>query len=127
MVSCPFLADLWRRSAGLPPVPEPKTAPFGSLPDAGELERTQWNSRFERLQRARLVAGAYRYGLLGAPGKPQFDRAEAIQLHLDQYRQTGNGEDLVDIANLCIVEFTEAPDVRFWSVDDGPHARQIGS
>jgi len=105
MSGCPFLRAAWRDLTGLPPEPEP--APYASLPDARELERTQWSPGFERLMRNRLIVGAYRYGPIGAPGKPAYDRVGAVAARLAAYQASGNKELLVDIANLALLEFVE--------------------
>lgn len=94
-----------------------------SLP---ELLETEWSSEFETLMRNRLVMGALRYGRLGVPGKPQFDRVEYIQRKCRKYGETYNLEALVDIANLALVEFVEGdhPNRHFNSLGDGvEHAK----
>lgn len=55
----------------------------------------------------RLYIGTFRYGLIGANGKPSYDRLADIQRRLDLYRETGNDELLVDIANMAFLEFVE--------------------
>ena len=70
--------------------------------------------------RNRMIMGALRYGLLGAPGKPQYDRIASIIKRLKFYTEDGNTEHLVDAANLCLCEFVEGthPLKHFGSVDD---------
>jgi hypothetical protein len=84
-----------------------------------DLVRTEWSSRFEGLMRNRLIMGALRYGRLRAPGKPQYDRVGSMIRRLSQYRERGNMELLVDVANLCLLEFEEChhPLKHFRSVD----------
>ena len=88
------------------------------------LRKTEWSREFERLMRARLVMGALRYGILNAPEKPEYDRMQAISLHVTAYQRDGNMEHLVDIANLSLCEFEEGthPKRHFAPIDDGPHA-----
>lgn len=85
-----------------------------------QLERSQWSHDFERLMRNRMIMGALRYGVLGAPGKPQYDRIPSIIKRLKLYERDGNTEHLVDAANLCLCEFVEGthPLKHFGSVDD---------
>ncbi len=93
-----------------------------------DLRKSEWSIEFENLMRNRLIFGAYRYGRLAAPGKPQFDRCEYIERKVAQYRETGNTECLVDIANLALVEFVEGnhPQKHFASLDDhNQHARRV--
>lgn len=57
--------------------------------------------------RNRMIQGAFRYGPLGSPGKPQWDRIEYAGRKLQLYKETGNCEYLVDVANLMLLEFVE--------------------
>ena len=69
----------------------------------------QWHAQFELLMRNRLKMGALRYGLnfCNAAGKPQYDRMQSAIKRLELYRETGNDELLVDVANLMMLEFGE--------------------
>ena len=71
------------------------------------LSITEWSDRFEQLMRNRLIMGALRYGLMSKPrpkGITQF-HLDIIYKRLDIYKRTGNTEMLVDVANICLVEF----------------------
>lgn len=95
-------------------------------PTLDELRRTEWSAEFEKLMRNRLVVGSMRYGRMGAPGKPKYDRMGDIARRVEKFRQTGNKELLVDIANLCMCEFVECdhPKAHFRATDDGEHTRR---
>lgn len=71
------------------------------------LPQTEWSSKFETLQRNRLLMGALRYGPMHNNMKSAYDRTKGIEKRLAQYRATGNTECLVDIANLAMLEFEE--------------------
>lgn len=90
-----------------------------------DLERTEWSPQFEQLMRNRLIMGALRYGLLHAPGKKQYDRVASMTRRLSKYQESGNMEFLVDVANLCLLEFEECshPTKHFRSHDDGEHVK----
>jgi hypothetical protein len=90
---------------------------------------SEWSFEFEQFMRNRLIMGSFRYGRLGAKGKPQFDRVSYIQRLVIEYRETGNLECLVDIANLALVEFVEGihPKRHFKAVDDSDHAEAINA
>lgn len=98
-----------------------------NMPSLSELKRTEWSEEFETLMRNRLLMGAFRYGRLNAPGKPTFDSIGSIKKRIKSYKETGNTEHLVDIANLCLVEFVEGkhPWKHFKSMDDGDHSKEI--
>ena len=92
-----FSRNLWRWVTGKP---EAETL-------LEHLQDTEWSPIFERLMRNRLLMGAFRYGRIGAPGKPVYDRVKSCIKRLEQYAATGNKELLVDVANLCLLEFVE--------------------
>lgn len=77
------------------------------IPDIKELQKSEWSAEFEKLMRDRLIMGAFRYGLLGDPNKPKWDRLPSIYRRLQEYGATGNDELLVDCANLLLLEFVE--------------------
>lgn len=77
------------------------------IPDLDTLRHTERSPEFERLRSNRKIIGAMRYGRLGAPGKPDYDRVSDMIRRLESYRRDRNAEHLVDCANLCECEFVE--------------------
>lgn len=120
MIRC-FLDNLWRWKCGLPEKEETIIAPLE------ELKQSEWSPVFEQLMRNRLIMGSIRYGRLCAHGKPQLDRIGSMLKRLNLYTKTGNMELLVDIANMCLLEFMEGnhPTRHFHAVDDGEHINII--
>lgn len=96
------MRNAWRRLAGLPEEEEPRR-----MPSYDEIRKSEWSPAFERLMRDRLVMGAFRYGLLNAEGKPQYDRIASIVKRAELYRETGDDQLLADMANLALCEFEE--------------------
>jgi len=100
-----------------------------SLPDPrfqlDRLAETEWSPGFEQLMRNRLVFGAFRYGLLNDPKKPQWDRLTRIKQEVERYVESGNLESLIDIANMALLEFVEGkhPKRHFKAGDDGLHCQ----
>lgn len=94
------------------------------LPPLETLKKTEWSPEFERLMRNRLIMGRFRYGALRQENKPKYNKADSIRQRLELYEQDGNSEHLVDIANLCLVEFVDESHPSFhWSAqDDKNHA-----
>jgi hypothetical protein len=92
-----------------------------------QLRETEWSPEFEQLMRNRLVMGAIRYGKLHAPGKSQYDRIASCIKRLKAYEETGNKEYLVDVANLCLLEFEEChhPKQHFAAIDDSGHVGRV--
>lgn len=77
------------------------------LPSLDLLAKSEWSVEFEKLCRKYMIQGAFGYGRLGEEGKPQYDRIAAIIHRAKLYKETGNDEYLVDIANFCQLEFVE--------------------
>ena len=102
-VRAAFFRNLWRWKVD---VRKPEFA-IETRFNAVELARTEWSPEFERLQRNRLIVGAYRYGRLNAPGKARYDRITSIIARLMEYRVTGDDDLLVDAATLSMLEFEE--------------------
>ena len=96
-------------------------------PSLESLMKTEWSNTFEQLMRNRLIMGAIRYGLLKAPGKAKYNRIESIRDRLDLYEESDNAEHLVDIANLCLLEFEEPnhPNFHFEAADDAIHTKKL--
>lgn len=91
---------------------------------------TNWDPEFEQLCRNRLAMGVYRYpgGHMNDPQAPVYDNVGSAIRRLGEYLETGNLELLVDVANLCHLEFHKAPlglgshpSPRWTAVDDGEH------
>jgi hypothetical protein len=112
-----FLNNLWRWKCGLP---ENEPAKPVLLND---LKKTEWSVDFENLMRNRLCMGALRYGKIKADGKPKYNRVESMIKRLQKFNESGNKEYLVDVANLCLLEFEECnhPKQHFSAIDDGDH------
>ena len=95
-----------------------------AIPDLAVLRKTERSPEFERYCRNRLIMGAFRYGRLGQPGKPEYDRVACMIRRLEAYRADGNAEHLCDVANLAMIEFVEGRHKGICSVDDGEHTKQ---
>jgi hypothetical protein len=74
--------------------------------------------------RNRLLMGSFRYALLGDKNKPRYDRLANIEKRISVYKETGNDELLVDIANIALCEFVEGehPKKHFYAEDDKNHS-----
>lgn len=114
-----YLNNLWRWKCGLP---ETETG-TGKLPSFEELVKSEWSNEFEKFMRNRLILGAIRYGRIGAKNKTKYDRVSSMQKRLQKFKESGNKEFLVDVANLCLLEFVECnhPNEHFSPIDDGEH------
>jgi hypothetical protein len=94
-------------------------------PPLESLQETEWSPEFERLMRNRLIMGGMRYGLLGAAGKPKYDRVASMKKRLDLYLQDRNAEHLVDVANIALCEFVEGDHDGVTALDEHKHHAQV--
>lgn len=122
----PFLDDLWRWKCGLP---EGEPSAPKMLPPYESLLESEWSKEFEAHQRCRMVMGAFRHGLLGEKGKRKFNRVKSMVTRLSKYEETGNLEHLVDVANLCMLEYVEGdhPLRHFHSQASADHHTEVRS
>lgn len=100
--------DACRVRCGMPRLgfPQPHL-PRKSAFQYDALAASEWSAEFEHLMRNRLIMGALRYGLLGDPRKPNWDRMGRLALECDAYLIDHNQERLVDMANMCLLEFVD--------------------
>jgi len=113
-----ILRERLELQAGLFPPCEP-------APTLPEIYKMQWSAEFERAMRDRMAQGYFRYGSLQAQiGKHPFDNIGSVLKRLSLYNRDGNREHLVDVANLCLVEFTVHPEKPFKAADDGHHTER---
>ncbi len=91
------------------------------------LQSSEWSKDFERLMRNRLLMGRFRYAGMTEPSRPQYKRIESAIKRLHEYQEIGNLELLVDVANLCLLEFVhgEHPVKHFNARDDGEHVESV--
>ena len=97
------------------------------MPSLDDLKRTEWSPRFEELMRNRLVMGAFRYGKLKGGGKVSYDQLSAMKKRLQDYEETGNTENLIDVANLALIEFElgNHPNKHWSPTDDSEHCKEV--
>ena len=93
------------------------------IPEMEVLMRTERSPEFERLCMNRKICGAVRYGMLGVTGKPKWDLVNDAIRRLELYRDDHNAEHLVDVANLCELEFVEG-DCRVEAHAEGEHVKE---
>ena len=93
-----------------------------------QLTKSQWCPEFERLMRNRLLMGNYRYAPIDNPDKGDYDLIASLLTRQRTYQRTGNLEHLVDMANMCLLEFMHSrhPRRHFKSNDDTLHTQKKG-
>ena len=113
-----FYADAWTRAGVTNTIHHARKSTSLSLP---EMVETEWDKTFETLMRNRMIMGALRYAPLASPCS--LDRVEEAMKRLVKFKETGNGEFLVDAANMCLAAFNRKQHKNFHmsSKDDGIH------
>ena len=120
-----FLKNLWRWKCELEEICIPNQyARWKGIPLLEILEQN-WHTPFIKLMENRMTMGAFRYG----PFKEKsgaYNNIGSIEKRLKLYKETGNDEILVDIANLCMCEFVNGvhPNKHFESLDDSIHTER---
>lgn len=92
--------------------------------DFSRTRQNRWSELFEKLMRNRLFFGACRYeGYSSELIDSGYDRVQGIRDALRRYSETGNLEELVNVANLAMLEFEHPshPNPHFNSHDDAHH------
>jgi len=112
-----FLRNLWKWKCNVPERVEVKKETLS----VDSLRLSEWDSEFEMYMRNRLVMGAFRYGRIRESAKPDYDRTASMIKRIGLYQITGNKEHLVDVANICMVEYMIGKGEHFTSIDDGEH------
>lgn len=94
------------------------------------LRKSEWCPYFEKLMRNRLIVGSQRYETMENKAHRKHNRYDivgSIEKRIKLYQKDKNLEHLVDIANLCMIEFVN-PSIRgarFVATDDTvPHVEQ---
>lgn len=107
-------------------VSQEELAPLNKL-SLNEIRNCQWSIVFEQWMKNRLMVGYFRYGPTHKQKKGQYDYLQAALDHINLYQQDGNIEHLVDVANLCLIEFVngEHPKRCFTAMDDSKHAQRV--
>lgn len=96
-------------------------------PSFTSLKETEWNPLFETYMRNRLIVGALRYETFEEKMKGHnYDCLAYIRKKLDEYDSTRNLENLVDAANLLMIEFSAPsyPNTHFSPGDDTYHVQR---
>ena len=118
------LLNLWRWKCGLPEV----SLLSERKKSLEELRITQWNPKFEKYMRNRLIMGGIRYHPFDDSRQMQWNFMQGLYKSIGQYEVTGNTEFLVDCANYCLLEFTFGthPKKHWHANDDGIHNEKKG-
>ena len=103
-----FLDNLWRKSIGLSEVTLNKKAPRRDWKNV--IEDHSWSHEFEQFMKNRLSFGYYRYEANKLEDGTHASKIPGAVIkscikRLRTYQKDKNLEHLIDVANLCMIEF----------------------
>ena len=91
------------------------------MSNADHILKTEYSDKFDELRKNRMLTSYFKYG----PVKENYgdrkliDAVKSLELRLEKYKQTGNTEYLVDVANFAMIEFMhpQHPQAHFRATD----------
>ena len=89
-------------------------------PSLEEIRKSQFCDEFEQLRSNRMVMGYFRYGAVKEQPKGKYNNIKSILQRAELYKLDKNKEHLLDIANICMVEWITG-EGHFTPMDDGVH------
>jgi hypothetical protein len=116
-----FFQNAWRWTCELPEIETQNANAYGTAPGIEEIKKSQYSEEFVNLMNNRMVMGFFRYGPRNKRSK--YNNILSAEKRIALYKQTGNLECLVDVANMLRMEFEnpQHPLVYFKAEDDGEH------
>lgn len=81
---------------------------------------SEFSSRFVKLMYNAMGVSFFKYGALADAYPERVDAIASLEKRLAKYRETGNTEWLVDVANFAMIEFMRPrhPDAHFRGTDE---------
>lgn len=76
--------------------------------DHADILKTEWSYRFEELMKKAMIMSYYKYGAIRKNHSKDDNHMDAVAnliKRLEKYKETGNTEFLVDVANFAMIEF----------------------
>lgn len=76
--------------------------------DHTDILKTEWSYRFEELMKKAMIMSYYKYGAIVKNHSKDNNHMDAVAnliKRLEKYKETGNTEFLVDVANFAMIEF----------------------
>ena len=91
--------------------------------------KTEFSPEFIRLMQNRMVVSYYKYGPIKTNLENRYtDTMASLEKRLQKYRETGNTEWLIDVANMCMMEFMypQHPKAHFRATDSNESPGVVG-
>lgn len=94
-----------------------------------EMPEGQWDEEFIAKMQARMFVGFFRYGDTKRYAESgRYDIIKTIEKYLGLYKEDGNMEHLVNMANYMMIEFMypQHPNAHFKSIEEEDVVKRIG-
>lgn len=72
---------------------------------ADMLPASEFSEQFVQYMRNRMAVSFHKYGPVADAYPDKVDAIESLRQRLERYKETGNTEWLVDVANFAMIEF----------------------
>jgi hypothetical protein len=74
--------------------------------DIEQVLQTEYSEEFDKLRKNRMFVSYHKYGpIKNNYGEGLINSIENLEIRLKKYKETGNTEFLVDVANFAMIEF----------------------
>lgn len=71
-----------------------------------DILKTEYSNEFDDLRKNRMATSYFKYGAIKDNyGQRLVNAIDNLEIRLERYRETGNTEYLVDVANFAMIEF----------------------
>jgi hypothetical protein len=91
--------------------------------DNEKILKTEYSTNFDELRKNRMVVSYHKYGPLSENyGNKLVKAVNNLEKRLELYKQTGNTEYLLDVANFAMIEFMypQHPKAHFDNLSESP-------
>ena len=73
--------------------------------DLAETLKTEFSEKFSDGMKFRMIVSFHKYGPVALGYPERVDAIKSLEERLQRYRETGNAEWLIDVANFAMIEF----------------------
>lgn len=94
-----------------------------------DILQREYSNEFDELRKNRMVVSYYKYGPIRKNyGEGLVDAIQSLEKRLMKYKETGNTEYLLDIANFAMIEFMfpQHPNAHFKQTDSDESPGLVG-
>lgn len=86
-----------------------------------DILKTEYSEEFDKFRKNRMKVSFFKYGPAAINyGEHLVSAIENLEIRLKKYKETGNTEYLVDVANMAMIEFMypQHPEAHFKGTDN---------